>query len=340
MEVEQLLIRFVEDPSPIDEEEAYLLANKMMNGEMTEAQIGAILTAIKLKGETPEILYGFAKSLKDKVSEFHLDCYDLIDTCGTGGDKKGTFNISTVASIVLAGGGVRVAKHGNRSITSKCGSADLLAELGVDISIPPMKAVQAITEIGIGFLFAPVFHTAMKNVMNPRRELKFKTLFNVIGPLANPVNVKRQLMGVFSEDLIQKVIEVFKKMGHKHCLVVYGKDGVDEISISNSTIIYELRDNEVKSYEITPEDFGISRHPIESIKGGDAKENAEITLRLLKGEMGPYRDAIVLNAAAGFYVAGKAGSIEDGITMAEESIDSGRAMEKLNELIRFTRGEA
>ncbi|MBO8152941.1 MAG: anthranilate phosphoribosyltransferase [Candidatus Marinimicrobia bacterium] len=337
MEVKKLISRIVEDSSPIEEEESYTVACMMIDGKMNDIQIATALTALKMRGETPDILFGFTKALMERVSKFHLGDAELIDTCGTGGDGKNTFNISTISSFVLAGGGVRVAKHGNRSITSNCGSADLLLGLGIDINLPPERAIEAIYEVGIGFLFAPLFHTAMKNVMRPRRELGFKTLFNVVGPLSNPVGVKRQIIGVFSEDLLMKVVRVLERKGAIHCLVFHGLDGTDEISISGETRVYELKDGKIKTFTIVPEELGIRRVPLEVVKGGDVERNTSIALDVLSGEKSPYRDSVLLNSGAGFYVAGKASSIAEGIKLAKEAIDSGAALDKVRKLAEFTR---
>jgi len=307
MEVKKLISRIVEDSSPIEEEESYTVACMMIDGKMNDIQIATALTALKMRGETPDILFGFTKALTERVSKFHLGDAELIDTCGTGGDGKNTFNISTISSFVLAGGGVRVAKHGNRSITSNCGSADLLLGLGID------------------------------NVMRPRRELGFKTLFNVVGPLSNPVGVKRQIIGVFSEDLLMKVARVLERKGAIHCLAFHGLDGTDEISISGETRVYELKDGKIKTFTIVPEELGIRRVPLEVVKGGDVERNTNIALDVLSGEKSPYRDSVLLNSGAGFYVAGKASSIAEGIKLAEEAIDSGAALDKVRKLAEFTR---
>ncbi len=332
--------RFIEKLSQCQnllEEEAYEAAITFMEGTATEAQMASILLALRMKGETIEEITGFVRAMRDKMVKISAKAQDfLVDNCGTGGDQKGTFNVSTVSAIVASAAGCRVAKHGNRAISSSCGSADLLKELGINIEMPPQQSERCLNETGITFLFAPLYHPAMKRVTKPRRELGIRTIFNVVGPLTNPVLVKRQLIGVFDAELTEVLVKVLKKLGSRHCLVVHGEEGIDEISISGKTLIAELKDGKISNYFIQPEDFGIKRYPPESIKGGSPRENARIAMQVLKGEKGPYRDSVLLNAGAVIYVSGKASSLKEGVEMAAEAIDSGRAFRKLEEFRNFS----
>jgi len=328
--------KLLEQCQSLTKKEAYEIAMMMMDGKLTDSQIASILTALKIKGETPEEIAGFVNALKEKADVPEEINIDAIDTCGTGGDKKGTFNISTITAFVAAGANVKVAKHGNKAISSKSGSADILSELGVNINISNKKAIDAIKEIGIGFLFAPHFHKAMKNVANVRKELGTKTIFNIIGPLANPLNVKRQIIGVYDKKLVYKLAEVFKFFNIEHVMLVYGTCGIDEFSICSDTITIEIKNNEIIEKRYAPEDFGLTKYPLEAILGKDAKYNAKIAMDILNGEKSPYRDIVVYNSGAAIYIAGKTNSIKEGINLANESIDSGNALKKLQELIHFT----
>jgi anthranilate phosphoribosyltransferase len=313
----------------------------IMSGDATQAQIGAFLTALRMKGETIEeisacakIMREFAERINPKVSG------TLVDTCGTGGDKVKTFNISTISALVVAGAGIPIAKHGNRSVTSKAGSADVLEALGVKIDLAPKDVERCIEKTGIGFMFAPVFHKTMKYAIGPRKEMGIRTVFNVLGPLTNPASAKAQVLGVFDAALTEKMANVLKNLGAEKALVVHGLEGLDEISTMGQTKISELNDSEVRTYKIEPEDFGFKRAQITELSGGDAKYNARIVVDLLKNwEKGAKRDIVVLNAAAGIYVGGKAASIREGIELANESIDSGKAYEKLVALVRESGGD-
>ena len=311
----------------------------IMSGNATDAQIGSFLTALRLKGETIDeisacagVMREFASSINPKVDG------TLVDTCGTGGDKIKTFNISTISAFVIAGAGIPIAKHGNRSVTSKAGSADLLEALGVRMDTTPKDAEKTIEEIGIGFMFAPTFHVAMKYAIGPRKEIGIRTVFNILGPLTNPANAEAQVLGVYDEGLTEKMAGVLAKLGTKRALVVHGIGGLDEISTFSETRVSELKEGVVKTYEIKPEDFGIKRATPEELAGGDPKQNAQIARGLLKDkEQGPMRDIVLLNSAAGIYVGGLADSIADGISLAEKSIDTGAAYGRLTGLIDASR---
>jgi len=260
----------------------------------------------------------------------------LVDTCGTGGDTSGTFNISTATALVAAGAGVQVAKHGNRSITSKCGSADVMEALGVNINLPPSRMGECLRQTGIAFLFAPALHSAMKYVQPARRELRLRTVFNLLGPLTNPAHASAQVVGVYSADLVEKLAEVLSELGLRRALVVHGRDGLDEITITGRTKIAELRDGHVRSYEVTPEEFGLCCAPLVEITGGDAHQNAEIIHRILDGERSARRDVVVLNAAAALVAAGQADRIHEAVPLAAYAIDSGHARQRLQLLMEFT----
>jgi anthranilate phosphoribosyltransferase len=303
---------------------------KIFNGA-TDAQIGAFLMALKIKGETPYEIAGFAKGMKKAANLIYPDVDGvLVDTCGTGGDIHNTINVSTAAAIITAAAGVSVAKHGNYSITSLSGSADVLKELGVRIDHTPDDVKKSIENTGIGFMLAPVFHPAMKRVAGPRKELGVRTVFNILGPLTNPASASAQVIGVYDRDLCETLAQVLKILGTKHALVVNG-DGIDEISNISDTYVAELKDGAISTYTLTPEKLGIERATANEIVGGTPKENAQDINYILKGEKGPKRDIVVINAAAALYVAGKADSVKDAIPIAKDAIDSGKTLEKLNE---------
>lgn len=332
----------------LDFSEAEDVMDKIMSGKLTNAQIGGFLTAMRIKGETPTEIAAFARVMRNNAlkvtpsvpaSEEDL----IIDTCGTGGDGKHTFNISTVTAFVVAGAGIRVAKHGNRSVSSKCGSADVLAELGVDIEIGPQEVAQCIDEIGIGFLFAPTLHKAMKYAIGPRREMGIRTVFNVLGPLTNPAEANCCIMGVFDSDLVRLLAEVLAELGIHRALVVHGDDGMDEITTTSTTSACEvIREKAVEKdsfsytideYTISPKNLGIPIASEEDLKGGDTSFNANIMRDVLDGKKGPRRDIVLLNSAAAIMVADSAESIEEGLEVAADSIDSGKAKEKLEMLV-------
>ncbi|AEV69194.1 anthranilate phosphoribosyltransferase [Acetivibrio clariflavus] len=318
------------------EDEIIAALNCIMEGNATPAQIGSFITALRIKGETIEEITGCAKVMREKADRITLEKDYFIDIVGTGGDCSYTFNISTAAAFVTAAGGVTVAKHGNRSVSSKSGSADVLESLGVNIALEPQKVKECIDRIGIGFMFAQTFHKSMKHAAGPRRELGIRTIFNILGPLTNPASAKGQLLGVFSDKLTEPLAHVLHNLGVEKAMVVYGMDGMDEISLSAHTKVSELKDGKVTTYYLNPEDYGMKLVSKEELVGGDSKENAKIILSILNGERGPKRDIVVLNAAAALYVGKAVENIRDGIALAEELIDSGKALEKLNELKEYS----
>ncbi|SVB99506.1 uncharacterized protein METZ01_LOCUS252360, partial [marine metagenome] len=313
------------DGVDLKQQEARDVMLKIMSGEYDDVQISGFLIALRSKGENYEEIAGFAQAMRDKMTPIKCN-EDAIDMCGTGGDALGTFNISTAASFVVAAAGVPVAKHGNRSMTSKSGSADVLTALGIDIALSPEKVTKCIQEIGIGFMFAPSLHPAMKYAMAARKSLAVRTVFNILGPLCNPAGVKRQLMGIFDGRLTDKVARVLQRLGSVHAMVVHGHDGLDEISTTNETMYTELTpDGEIRSGTLSPSEFGFPVTELKYLKGGEPDENAKIIHSIFHGEKGPRRDIVVINAAAGIMVGGKAETLLDGIRIAEECIDSGAA---------------
>jgi anthranilate phosphoribosyltransferase len=318
-------------------EESSLALDMILTGQATEAQIGGLLIALRAKGETVDELVGFAQILRDRGIQLKIDDPDAIDMCGTGGDGLGTFNISTVSSFVVAGAGVTVAKHGNRSVSSKSGSADVLTALGVNVQCSPETVQECINRIGIGFLFAPLFHPAMKHVAKPRMELGVRSIFNMLGPLINPAGVQRQLIGAYHTVAMTLLAGALKELGTIKACIVHSDDGMDEVTLSGRTGILEVNGRgELNAYKVQPTDFGLPSHSLDSIQGGDKEVNAEIALSVLRGEGSPARDVVVANSAMGLYVAGKAATLPEGKDMAIDSIDSGRAMEKLQHLIALT----
>lgn len=317
-------------------QEAEAVMREIMQGEATDAQIACYITALRMKGETVEEITGSARVMREKAVAIKLDAAYQVDTCGTGGDMSHTFNISTTAAFVVAGAGVTVAKHGNRSVSSKSGSADVLQALGVNIEIPSHRVEECLKEVGIGFLFAPMMHQAMKYAIGPRREIGVRTIFNVLGPLTNPAGVTSQIMGVYSADLTELLARALGNLGIKHAFVVHGMDGLDEITITDRTKVAEYKDGRVMDYFVHPSDFGLPTGKKEDFLGGDAKENAAITVEILRGAKGPRRDIVLINAAAGLAASGRAKDIKDGIAIAAESIDSGAAMKKLEQLKTLT----
>lgn len=319
----------------LNAKEAYGAMDEIMSGEASEVQMSAYLTALSMKGETIEEITASTKAMRAHCVKL-LNDEEVLEIVGTGGDGSNTFNISTTSSIVISAAGVPVAKHGNRSASSKCGAADVLEALGVNIYIEPEKSLKILKEINLCFLFAQNYHLAMKFVAGVRKELSIRTIFNILGPLTNPAGATMQVLGVYDESLVKPLCEVLKNVGVKSALSVYGQDGLDEISVSDKTSVCELRDGRLKCYEISPEDFGMERCSKEDLVGGNPRENAEITLSILNGQKGPKRNAVVLNSAAALYVAGKADSIEDGVRLAGEIIDSGRAKKQLEKFIEYT----
>ena len=328
---------------------------EVLAGKCTDAQIAALLIALRMKGETVEEIVGFAEAIRTAAAPLPInrtgndalavtgtgrdalveDDPALVDTSGTGGDASGTFNISTATAFVTAGAGVRVAKHGNRSISSKCGSADVIEALGVSIQLSPGRCAQCLREVGICFLYAPNLHPAMKQVQGVRRELRTRTMFNLLGPLTNPARASGQVVGVYSLELVEKLAEALSMLGLRRALVVHGLDGLDEITIAGTTRVAEAREGSVKTYEVEPEEFGMRRATLQDISGGDAVENAAIIRAVLDGEKSPRRDVVLLNAAAALVAAGRAEHIAQAVPIAARSIDSGAGRAKLEALIRF-----
>jgi anthranilate phosphoribosyltransferase len=317
-------------------EEASQVMEEIMTGQATPAQFGALVTALRMRGETVDEVAGFAAVMRQKAMPVPVNG-PLVDTCGTGGDASGTFNISTAAAFVAAGAGARVAKHGNRAITSGCGSADVLEGLGVKLELTPEQVARCIDEVGIGFMYAPSFHPAMRYAGPPRREIGIRTVFNILGPLTNPAGAQHQLIGVGERALVPQLAEVLQRLGAEHVLVVHGLDGIDEISISGPTLVQEFaRGGEMRSYEILPEDFGFESAPRSAVAGGDVAHNVAVVRRLFEGGNGPARAVVLLNAAAAIAAAGLAPSIQEALPLAAQSLDSGAAAEKVTALVRLT----
>jgi anthranilate phosphoribosyltransferase len=323
----------------LEENEANDVMHTVMNGDLTSAQMAGLLMGLKMKGETVGEITGFVRAMRDMATKIKGPG-DLIDTCGTGGDGAYTFNISTAAAIVASAADVPVAKHGNRSVSSKCGSADVLQELGVKIDLPPSQAEACLQQVGIAFLFAPVYHTSMKHVAEPRREMGIRTVFNILGPMSNPAQAKRQIIGAFDLETAHKMIQVLKNTGSEHVLLVHSEDGLDEISLGAATHINELKDGEIMYYKIQPEEVGLSKSSVSSIKGADPAVNSNSIQNVLNGDKSPYLDITALNAGAAIYVGGKSESIKQGVEIAFDTIQSGKAKNKLNDLIEFTNSYA
>lgn len=325
-------IKKIANNKDLSELEGRSVINSIMKGEVTSTQIGALLMGLRVKGETKEEILGTVKALRDNMTSVNIENEYLIDTCGTGGDGGKTFNISTIVAIIAASGGIKVAKHGNRAVSSKSGSADVLKELGIKTDLDEKESKIIIEEVGMGFLFAPNFHKAMKNVAKERSELATRTIFNLVGPLVNPAPIKGQLLGIYDKNLVDVIGEVLLELGLERALVVHGYDGLDEITIGDRTKICEIKNGTLSSYYIKPEDFGVERASIESVSGGTPKENAEIIINILKGEKGPKRDIVLLNSGAALYIGKKVNTIKDGVELAKSLIDSGIAYNKYKEL--------
>lgn len=325
-------IRRVVGGEDLDRDSMYEVFCHVMDGKTTDVQKSALLIALRMKGETVEEITGAAIAMRERVTPLDVDRAHLVDTCGTGGDGRGTFNISTVAAIVAAAAGAHVAKHGNRAVSSSCGSADVLSELGVNIDIDAPRMAQILRRTGISFLFAPKLHPAMSAVASVRRELGVRTIFNALGPLTNPAFARRQVLGVYSDHLVDVVAHVLLALGAEHAMVVHSRDGLDELSVSANTHVCEVRDGEVRSYEFSPAEGGVGMHKLEELAGGDVKTNAAIARSVLEGKSGAVQDVVVLNAGAALYVAGSAESVRDGVALARQAILSGRALAKLEEL--------
>ena len=342
-------VRCLVDRRNLTRIEAAAAMDAIMTGAATNAQIAAFLTALRMKGETVEELIGLAQVMRQKAVRVRTrgdevdaaltgtDREMLIDTCGTGGDATGTFNVSTATAFVVAGAGLRVAKHGNRSVSSLCGSADVVERLGVSLELTPQKVGRCIDEVGIGFLYAPLLHTAMKHVMAARREMGVRTVFNMLGPLTNPAAANAQVIGVYSPTLTEPLARVLAELGTVRAFVVHGADGLDEISNTGESRISEVREGLVRTFGVRPEDFGMARATIADLHGGDRDQNADIIRSLLGGEPGPKRDIVVMNAAAALVAGARARDFKEGVELAARSIDEGAAWSKLDSLVAFSR---
>lgn len=333
--ISEALAKLVERED-LSREETRGVMEEIMSGQAHEAQIGAFLTALRMKGETVDELTGLAEVMLSKVVAVCPARRFVVDTCGTGGDCSGTFNISTTAALVAAGAGVCIAKHGNRSVSSHSGSADLLEALGVSLELSPEQVAQCIDEVSIGFMYAPALHPAMKHVMPSRKAMGIRTVFNMLGPLTNPAKAPAQILGVYSGELTEVFAHILRNLGSQHALVVHGDGGLDELSTVGSSKISELKDGETKSYSVEPENFGLIRASLSDLQGGDVAKNVKITKAVLEGREGPQRDIVVLNAAGAILVGGKANKLANGVELAKQSIDSGAARKKLESLVNLS----
>ncbi|MCM8797407.1 MAG: anthranilate phosphoribosyltransferase [Candidatus Omnitrophica bacterium] len=329
-------IRLLIQKKDLTEEQMLSSMEEILNGFAETADIVEFLAFLNVKGETPEELTTAVKVMLKYVEPIIVDKPNILDTCGTGGDKKGTFNISTLSAFVASGAGITVAKHGNRSVSSKCGSADILEALGVNIQMDRGRIKQCLEEIGIAFLFAPNLHKVMQKVMPARRQIGGRTIFNILGPLINPAGVTNQLIGVYDRDLTMVLAKVLHNLGRRHALVVHGEDGLDEITTTEVTYVSEVNNGRFSDYKIIPEDFGLKRARFADLLGGSLQDNLEIAMDLLKGKSGPKRDILLLNAGAAIYAADRTTSIKEGIALAAHSIDSGAALEKLQLLKEYS----
>ncbi len=350
----QQAINNVVNGKNLSEEEMMEAMDQIMEGEATPAQIGAFLIALRIKGETVDELTGAARVMRAKSTiipcgnsgisidrdEINVDTETIVDTCGTGGDGTQTFNISSTTAFVVAGAGLKVAKHGNRAVSSQCGSADVLEALGVSLDLTPEQIGVCIDRVGIGFLYAPLLHSAMRHAVGPRREIGLRTIFNLLGPLTNPAGANIQVLGVYHEDLTESLAQVLHRLGCKNAFVVHGEGSYDEISIIGPTRLTRLNNGEITTTTFVPEEVGLRRAKPEEIRGGDSSKNAAVTLGVLKGKSGAPRDIVLLNAAAVFVAAERAENFEQGIAVAAESIDSGQALQKLQELVTLSKDMA
>ena len=332
----EALRRVADCHESLSREEAHAVTAEILSGKCTDSQIAALLVALHMKGETVEEIVGFAEAIRSAATPLNLGRNSTVDVSGTGGSASATFNISTATAFVVAGAGVRVAKHGNRSISSKKGSADVMEALGVNIQLPPERLAACLEEVGIAFLFAPAMHSAMKFVQPARRELKIRTIFNLLGPLTNPAQASGQVVGVYSLDLVEKVAEALSMLGLHRGFVVHGLDGLDEITLTGPTRVAEIRAGKVRTYEITPEEFGMPRAALDDISGGDSAANAILIRKVLGGDKSPRRDVVLLNAAAALVAAERAEHITGALPLAAQSLDTGAAAGKLEALVRFT----
>jgi anthranilate phosphoribosyltransferase len=329
-------IRKVVEGQALTCQEAFHVMGQIMDGEASPAQISSFITALRMKGETVEEVTGFALAMRERIQHRPAARQGLLDTCGTGGDGGRTFNISTAAAIVAAAGGAKVAKHGNRAVSGQSGSADVLEALRIRTHLPPQKVSQCLEQTGFAFFFAPHFHPAMKHAIGPRREIRIRTVFNLLGPLTNPAGAEAQILGVYDSRLLQTLPKVLANLGVRRALVVASEDGLDEVSVSAKTHVAELQDGHIRYYAMSPEDLGLDRFPISSVAGGRPEENARIIVEVFKGAQGGPRDIVLANAGAALYVAGKARTWQEGVQLARELLDSGCAYQKLQEIREVT----
>ena len=329
-------IKAVTEKQDLSEEQMSATMRLIMTGEATPAQVGGFLIGLRMKGETIDEITAAASVMRELASKVDVDKTHLVDTCGTGGDASGSFNISTASAIVVAAAGGRVAKHGNRSISSKSGSADVLETAGVNLELTPEQVAACVNEIGVGFMFAPLHHSAMKHAIGPRREMAVRTIFNVLGPLTNPAGAPNQVLGVFSKELVEPLARVLQRLGSEHVLVVHADDGMDEISIASSTTVAELKDGEVSVFTIEPEDFDMQRADLETIRAADSTDSLNIIKAVFDNQDGPAKDIVCLNAGAAIYAAGLVSTLSEGVKKAQDVIARGLASEKLEQLISRT----
>ncbi len=336
MNIREAIASLVDERRNLSEEEAAAVMREIFSGDATPAQLGAFLMALRLKGETVDEITGMARVMREHALHVQVEG-PLLDTCGTGGDARGTFNVSTAAAFVAAGAGARIAKHGNRAMTSGCGSADVLEALGAKIDLSSEQVAECIRRTGFGFMFAQAFHPAMKHAAGPRREIGVRTVFNILGPLTNPAGAQHQLLGVAGGEIAPKIAAALQRLGCRHALVVHGGDGTDELSISGHTAVHEVRDGAIREYFVSPEDAGVPIAPAEAIRGGTPEHNAGVLAAVAQGETGAVRDAVVLNAAAALVAADVASDVKEGAAIAEDAIDSGAARRKLGDWLELTR---
>lgn len=335
MDIKKAIAHLVEGQD-LTETEAEAVMEQIMTGQATTAQIGGFLIALRLKGETVQEVTGFARAMRRNATPVEAHQPLLVDTCGTGGDGRGTFNISTLAAFVVAGAGLPVSKHGNRSVSSKCGSADVLQALGVKLELAPQKVAACIDQVGIGFLYAPMLHPAMKHAIGPRREMGVRTVFNILGPLTNPAGAQVQVLGVYDGALTEMMARVLSALGSQAAFVVHGADGLDELSTTGPNRVTQLQNGDVRTFHLDPLDLGLPRARLSDLEGGDAQENAATSRAILNGERGPRRDVVLLNAAAGLVAGGLATDLAQGLSRAAQSIDSGAARARLDALVAFS----
>jgi anthranilate phosphoribosyltransferase len=334
--IREAIDAIVNQSRSLSEEEAAGVMEEIMSGEATPAQLAAFLVALRLKGETTEEIAGMARVMRAKALRVPFEGASLLDTCGTGGDRMGTFNVSTAAAFVAAGAGAIVAKHGNRAMTSQCGSADVLEALGARIDLPPEGVAHCLRAVGVGFMFAPAFHPAMRFAAGPRREIGVRSVFNILGPLTNPAGAEAQVLGVADPAIGERMTQVLGRLGCRHALVVHGEDGLDEMTLGGSTLVYELKEGDIRSYRVTPEEVGLRQASGQAVKGGSPQENAAAIRAVFGGEPGPLRDIVLLNSAAALVAADKVATLAEGVTLAAQAIDSGAAGEKLDRFIEVT----